>query len=123
MSTFDAEKVEGREQPVPPGWRATFKEIADALVAGRIPYGDNIRSVDTQTADISFNNISSYPDAIGALNDVSWNTSICVWTGGYWDVLVDLTTLDGSRSDLVLHAKAYEVDGRLEVEPYLVYVS
>ena len=121
MPTFEAAKVEG-EQPIPIGWRATLKDVADAFVAGRIPRGDHIRSVDAKTAEVSFNNLRSYPDAIGPLNEISWNTSICAWTGGYWEVLVDLTTRDGSRSDLVLHAKAFEVDGRIEVEPYLVYV-
>lgn len=122
MATFEAERIEGREQPIPAEWRDLLKSVADAFVAGRLPDGGNIRSVDVENAEISFENIRSYPDAIGSLNDVSWTTSICAWMGSYWEVLVDLTTLDGNRSDLVLDAKVFEVGGRIEVEPYLVYV-
>lgn len=99
-----------------------LKKIADAFADGRIPTGEGIRSVGAETAKINFENIEDYPDATGPLNDASWDTSICVWTGNHWDVLVDLTTLSGERSDLVLHAKVFEVDGGAEIEPGLIYV-
>ncbi len=122
MATTEAKKVEGLEQPIPAAWRATLKDVVDALVAGRLPEGDSIRSIDAKAAEVSFENIRRYPDAAGPLSEASWTTSICAWMGGYWEVLVDLTNLDGSPSDLVLHAKAYDADGHIEVEPYMVYV-
>jgi hypothetical protein len=118
----ETEKVEGKEQPVPTGWRLALKTIADAFAEGRIPTGEGIRSVTADTAKINFQNIEDYPDATGPPTDASWDSSICVWMGNQWDVLVDLSTVSGERSDLVLHAKVFEVGGGTEIEPGLIYV-
>jgi hypothetical protein len=122
MSETEVAKIEGREQPVPTGWRLALKTIADAFTEGRIPTGAGIRSVTLDTAKINFENIRRYPDATGPLTDASWHSSICVWMGNHWDVLVDLSTVSGERSDLVLHAEVFEVDGRAEIAPGLIYV-
>ena len=122
MSETAVEKVEGSEQPVPDGWRLALKQIVDAFVDRRLPTGDGIRSVDEQTVKINFENIEDYPDATGPLRDVSWETSVCIWMGDHWEVLVDLSTVGGWRSDLVLHTKVFDLDGRVEIEPGLIYV-
>lgn len=122
MSETEIEKVEGREQPVPYRWRLALKQIADAFADGRIPTGDGIRSVEAKVAGINFEQIEDYPDATGRLRETSWETSICVWMGDHWQVLVDLSTVSGERSDLVLHAKVFDFDDRVEVEPGLIYV-
>src|SRR5258706_15212932 len=79
MANGEAEKIEGREQRVPLAWRPVLKVIADAFVAGRVPTGNGIGHVDAQVAVVNFDNIRSYPDAIGPLTEVSWETSICAW--------------------------------------------
>lgn len=122
MSEIEVEKIEGREQPIPGRWRGPLKQVADAFADGRIPTGDGIRSVNAKVAKVNFENIEDYPDPTGPLRDASWNSSICVWEGNHWQVLVDLTTVSGERSDLVLHAKVFELDDRLEIEPGLIYV-
>jgi hypothetical protein len=122
MSEIEIEKVEGREQPIPGRWRGPLKQVADAFADGRLPVGDCIRSVNSQVAQINFENIEEYPDATGRLSDASWHTSICVWEGDHWQVLVDLTTASGERSDLVLHAKVFELVDGVEIEPGLIYV-
>lgn len=91
-------------------------------MAGRLPEGDRIRCIDAKSVEVSFDNIRGYPAAIGPLNDASWTTSICAWMGNYWAVLIDLTTHDGSPSDLVLHGKVFDVGDGVEFEPGLVYV-
>jgi hypothetical protein len=122
MSEIEVEKIEGREQPIPGKWREALKGVADAFADGRVPAGDGIRSVNAKITKVNFENIKDYPDATGPLRDASWDTSICVWEGGHWQVLVDLTTVSGERSDLVLHAKVFELDDRVEIEPGLIYV-
>lgn len=122
MSEIEVEKVEGREQPIPVRWRGPLKLVADAFANGRLPTGDGIRSVSAKVAQVNFENIEDYPDATGPLGENSWDTSICVWEGDHWQVLVDLTTVSGERSDLVLHAKVFELDGRVEIEPGSIYV-
>lgn len=99
-----------------------MKQIADAFVDGRLPTGDGIRPVAAKVAKINFENIQDYPDPTGALRASSWETSVCVWVGDCWDVLVDLSTAEGKRSDLVLHAKVYDLGDRVEVEAGLIYV-
>ncbi len=122
MSETEVEKGEGTEQPVPDGWRLALKRVADAFADGRVPTGDGIRSVDEKTVKINFENIEDYPDATGPLRDASWETSISAWMGGHWEVLVDLSTVSGDRSDLVLHAKVFDLGDRVEIEPGLIYV-
>jgi hypothetical protein len=122
MAETDIQKVDGYEQPVPGRWRLTLKLIADAFADGRIPAGNGIRPVDAKIARINFAQIDDYPDATGPLRETSWDTSICVWTGDHWQVLVDLITVSGGRSDLVLHAKVFEFDDRVEIESGLIYV-
>ena len=122
MSEIEVEKTEGREQPIPGRWRVPLKHIADAFTDGRVPTGDGIRSFNAKVATANFESIEDYPDATGPLHDASWETSICVWEGDHWQVLVDLTTVSGERSDLVLHAKVFELDDRVEIEPGLIYV-
>lgn len=122
MSEIEVEKIEGREQPIPGKWRDVLKEVADAFSDGRVPIGDGIRPVNAKIAEVNFENIEDYPGPTGPLRDASWDTSICVWEGDHWQVLVDLSTASGERSDLVLHAKVFELDDRVEIEPGLIYV-
>ena len=116
MSEIEVERIEGREQPIPGRWRGALKLVADAFADGRLLTGDGIRLVNAKVAKANFENIEDYPDATGPLRDASWDTSICVWEGDHWQVLVDLTTVGGERSDLVLHGN------RVEIEPGLIYV-
>jgi hypothetical protein len=122
MSEREVEKIEGCEQGVPAAWRAALKRIADAFASGRVPAGDGIRSIDEEVAKINFDNIEDYPDATGPLRDTTWATSVCAWEGDHWQVLVDLSTVSGEPSDLVLHARVFEFEGHVEIEPGLIYV-
>ena len=122
MQGTELKKIEGKEQPVPDSWRSALKQIADAFAYGHLPAGDGIRSIDAEIVEINFGNIRAYPDPTGPLRDESWGTSMCVWMQDHWEVLVDLSTVDGQPSDLVLHAKVFELGGGVEIEPGLIYV-
>lgn len=110
------------EQPVPDAWREALKTIADAFVLGALPLGPSIRTVDPETATINPANIAAYPDPIGPLHEASWTTSIHARADDHWQVLVDLSTVDGETSDLVLHVRVFEVEDGFKFEPGLIYV-
>ena len=120
--TSRIEKKPDEELPVPLEWRSMLKYIADEIVAGRGPVADNIKAVDAKSLEVSLDNIRAYPDPIGSLQDITWQSSIYVWAQSCWEVLVDLSTLGNETSDLILHLRVYELNNRYVFEPGLIYV-
>lgn len=105
-----------KEHPVPEPWRPKFKEIAAAFAAGdfellnvRI---DGVEPVEGGIADHIAANVAAYGEPLAPLNDATWERSVYRWMDGYWQVLVDLTTDGEPVSDLTLHARLDEPDGR-----------
>lgn len=115
-------KDEDTESAVPTEWRRSLKTIADAFVSNQPPTGQGIRTVDADTLRINNENIEDYPDTLGPLAEECWKTSVCAWARTHWEVLVDLNSENGERTDLVLHVRVYEVDQRYEFQPDLIYV-
>jgi hypothetical protein len=116
---------DGLEHPVPEPWRATFRQIADAFVAGdfqlRRRLVHAVEPIDQATAESIAENIAAYGEPLASLADATWERSVYRWMDGYWRVLVDLTTEAEAVSDLTLHANLYDGDApRLEV--YSVHV-
>jgi hypothetical protein len=113
------------ERPVPTEWRTVLREIAetvrqgDATLASRIP---SVSEVDVGTAEIINWNVESYGEALMALPEESWKTSIAVWQEGFWEVLVDLWAEPMSPTDLVLHVQVVEEDAGYRFKVGLVYV-
>lgn len=107
---------------MPTAWRPTLKMIADTFVAGGIPSGEGIREIDPESARINAVNIQNYGKTLGPLTDRAWETSVYIWMRSYWQALVDLSTSDNERSDLVLHVKIYEVGSSFQFESGLIYV-
>ena len=109
------------EHSVPELWRPTFRQIADAFVAGdfrlrHFPV-QRVAPVEPATAEHIAKNVAAYGDPLAALNDATWERSVYRWMDGYWQVLVDLTTQGEPVSDLTLHAKLYdEVEPRLQID-------
>jgi len=113
------------ELPVPLLWRAALKQIADTLVDGQEPAGIApllCAPVDPRSLEISRENIAGYPDPIGPLTEASWVTSICHRAADRWDLLIDLCCVDGSVTDLVLHARVRADGSQYQLEVWLVYV-
>lgn len=122
MSDVPVVKDENTERVVPTQWRPVLKSIADAFVSGLPPSGFGVRTVGADTLEVSIKNISDYPDVLGPLTETSWKTSVYVWMGTYWVVLVDLTSANGEITDLVLHVEVYPSGQEFEFQPHLVYV-
>ena len=114
------------EHPVPEPLRSTFRQIADAFVAGDFQLRDHpiagVRPVDPDTAEWIADNVSAYGETLAPLDEETWDRSIYRWMEGYWQMLVDLTTSSEPVSDLTLHAKLYETGGDFELVVEAVYV-
>lgn len=110
------------EVPVPEVWRLTLTTIVDALIQGGEP---SLPQVALQSPDVWVNaqeNIRAYGAHLRKLPDESWNSSVSIWYGEFWDVLVDLYTEEEGRSDLVLQVHVYEVGDGYRYEVASVYV-
>jgi len=117
---------DGAEHPVPEPLRSTFRQIADAFVAGDYQLRDHpiagVKPVAPDTAKWIADNISAYGDTLAPLNEDTWDRSIYRWMDGYWQMLVDLTTTSERVSDLTLHAKLYEKGDDFALAVEAVYV-
>lgn len=125
MKYVPVSKTEDQELPVPDAWKPALKALADAIVGNTVPNpieGFVIGAIEDDRLEISRSNIEDYPDKLGALTKQTWKSSIYVWDGRCWEVLVDLTTDTGDVSDLVMHAKITECGDKYFIEPRLIYV-
>jgi len=110
------------QQPVPEHWRQTLTQIADAIASGDLGgLADvpGVEPVSEASAAQIIGYVSGYPATLMRLPVESWDTSVCIFNGSEWEVLVDLWTKEEGRSDLVLHA--YVGQGNL-VRIHAVYV-
>jgi hypothetical protein len=117
-------KDEEHEHPVPSGWRSKLWDIAKALKDGNFNLRDlsDVDLLDDATAAGIAQNINDYGCTLTSLSNASWDTSICQWQIEYWEVLVDLFTVEEGRSDLVLHVHVYEQAGGFVFKVHFVYV-
>lgn len=109
------------EHSIPEAWRTMLRQTANAFVAGdfqlRRHSVEGVCPISPATAQHIAENVLAYGERLAPLNDASWDSSVCRWMDGYWQVLVDLSTEVEPVSDLTLHAKLYEADGgRLEID-------
>lgn len=113
------------EHPIPPEWRAIFCEIAEAFAAGDYSLARHaVASVvkpDPEIARSIADNILSYGDKLTTLSPSNWHRSVYIWTGHYWEMLVDLSTEREEVSDLTLHAMLYDTKPPM-LKIHLVYV-
>ena len=96
----------GEQQPVPLEWRPALERAANAFAAGNFTL-QGLASVEPTSASTALQ-VSEYLADYGAtlvsLPAETWDSSVCIWSGHHWDVLVDLWTQEEGRSDLVMHA-------------------
>ena len=108
-------KDEENELPVPTVWRQTFINIVEAFKNGDFQLDNKIEAVhaisESEAKRIS-GNIIAYGEEIVSLSDETWETSIYQWMRGYWEVLLDLCTLDSGVSDLVMFVRVRENDDK-----------
>ena len=114
------------EYPVPVPLRTTFRQIADAFVAGDFQLREHpiagVRPIDADTAKWIADNVAAYGERLAPLNEETWNRSVYRWMDGYWQMLVDLTTTSEPVSDLTIHAKLHETGEGCVLSVDAVYV-
>jgi len=104
-------KNEANQEPIPTEWRGFLKSIADAFSRGDYHLECGITGVEPVSTDVAnriLRNVQAYGGALALLPESVWESSVCQWMGGYWEVLVDLFTVEEGRSDLSLSVKVYE---------------
>ena len=119
-------KVEDSELPVPSAWRPKLAGVVEALKNRDFCLNrkiENVARIEQGDAERIASNIDDYGDKLVSLPEDSWKTSICVWNGTYWDILVDLFTLEQGRSDLVLFIHATESSNNIEFKVEDVHVA
>jgi len=119
------EKDDENELPIPTVWRSTFSNIVDAFAKKDYSLSNGIAdvsSISNETAIHIKEYIQDYGEELTQLSDETWESSMCIWMGSHWDVLIDLWTAGEGRSDLVLGAQVTEKDNRYIIDIGMVYV-
>jgi hypothetical protein len=118
-------KDETAQQPVPTVWRESIFLVVKAFAEGDYRLDRRISGVapiPQQKAEQIARNVKGYGATLTELPEESWNSSVCQWMKGYWEVLVDLFTVEEGRSDLVLSVHVVESDSSFRFEVQSVYV-
>jgi hypothetical protein len=66
--------------------------------------------------------VADYGETLTVLPDDTWSSSIYMWMGDFWEILVDLWTEESGRSDLVLYLRFHESTFGYEVDLRSVHV-
>ena len=125
MYEIIVEKNEEEEGPIPHVWRPIFKKIVksfveeDYILSAEIK---NVNPVSSDTAKQIKDYIEEYGEELIELPEETWNSSVYISYGSYWNVLIDLFTKEEGRSDLVLGAEVREKNKEYVIEVRLVYV-
>lgn len=118
-------KDEDNQHPIPTAWKKTFCAIVDAMKDGDFRLDSKVvgvSSISAADANRMANNIKSYGAHLASLTEESWHTSVCQWMRGYWDVLIDLVTIEEGISDLVLAVRVYEKGTAYDFEVQSIHV-
>ena len=113
------------ELPVPTVWREVIREIVLSFVNGdyRLSSGiSGVTDITKETSEQIESNIRDYGEELVPLPDESWESSIYLWMGTHWQVIVDLWTAGEGRSDMVLSAHVNEREDRFIYSIYMVQV-
>lgn len=106
------------QQPVALAWRAEIVSIVSALVRGDyelLSAGSSVRRLSAEEADYIANNLMAY-GGITLLDppQETWETSVALWMGDHWEVVVDLWSAEEGRTDLILSLAIRDTDGAYE---------
>ena len=118
-------KDEDSEHPIADAWRPTLRQVVTALAKDDYDMLRGIAGVAPMiTASVNYirANIRDYGETLTALADDTWSTSVARWMGTHWEVLVDLSTEECVRSDLVLHLLVFETSNGWRFEISSVHV-
>jgi len=119
-------KDENNQIPIPSIWRETLFNIVEALKDGdfRIQRGINgVLQISKEDALRIERNLEAYGAQLISLPEETWDSSVCQWMNSYWDVLVDLYTMEEGASDLALFVRVSESDSSYFFDIQSVHVA
>lgn len=125
MDTDHPVKDEENERLVPMVWRTTILAIGECLNTKDYKFEkapSNVKRVDVDIAEVSAYQIESYGCQSVTITELSWQSSIYIWMGKQWDVIIDLIDENGSRTDLILKLSISENGQDFIFKPDFVYV-
>ncbi|MEP5339716.1 MAG: hypothetical protein ABJL44_13485 [Algibacter sp.] len=125
MNEILVEKNEEEELPIPHIWRPTFKAIVNAFVEKNYSLSSEIKNVNPiseETAEQIKEYIEDYGEELIELPNDTWNSSVYICYGNYWNILIDLYTKDEGLSDLVLNTDIREDNNEYIFDIKLIYV-
>ena len=125
MSAVEVCQIEDIELAIPTIWRPIFSNIVNSFVEHDFGIRTGMRGVapiSNETAKQIEEYIDDYGETLIELSENTWDSSVCMWMGNRWDVLIDLWTEREGHSDLVLNAQVTEVGTDYLVSIYMVYV-
>ena len=110
---------------IPAIWRPTLVLIVNAIKQNdyrNLESVPEVRPLSSRDAKAIAANIQDYGVQLLDLPEASWQTSACQWMDGYWDILVDLFSVEEGASDLSLGVRVHETAAGYEFEIQSVYV-
>ena len=125
MTIIEVGKDEDNQLPIPSEWRQLFVDIVNSFVSKDylISAGmDGVSPVSQETAVQIEEYIIDYGETLITLPSETWESSICLYMGDSWDILIDLWTESEGRSDLALSATVKETESGYIVHVGMVYV-
>jgi len=125
MSVVNVSKDVSNSTYIPDAWRGTICKIVDAFSDGDYSLSigvENVLPISQSTALEFEESISAYGATLIKLPEKTWDTSECQWVGSFWDIFIDLFTVEEGRSDLLLKLRVYEKDNEYLFEVKTIYV-
>lgn len=125
MIQIDVSKDEETQQSIPTFWRPTFVQIVKSLIKNDYFLDANLIKICTlpeETSQQIKDYIEDYGDKLIELPKDTWDTSVCIWTGHHWDVLIDLWTEVEGASDLALSVKVTQLKDEYHFKINMVFV-
>jgi hypothetical protein len=125
QSSVPVTKDSESEQPVPKVWRPALDLIVKSIASrdySMLCTVPGIAPIDAKTIRQIEDYVEDYGAKLVALPEAAWETSVCIWMGGRWSVMVDLWTESEGRSDLVMKTSVYEREAGFTFEVDMVFV-
>lgn len=104
-------KDKDHQVSIPTEWRSSLTKMVDYLKDLNFEVINGMGEVQPLSAEDEegiTKNIELYGATLISLPDETWETSACQWMVEYWDVLVDLYTVEEGASDLALSVRVFE---------------
>jgi len=122
---MSAPSKSGEQEPIHEVWRPTLEAIVTAFVEGDFALSRGIADVEPTGDRVEQQRrffVSSYGETLAPLTDETWKTSVVRWLGEFWDVIVDLRTVESGRSDLIVDVRITEREGGYRYTVGIIYV-